>query len=86
MPCGSPEEGSREGEELSSHGERVVLQDQYAPVGRRSMTGIGQGPEHRRGLISTPSTMKVSCLGFLQVHLITSMEKVRRYNTHTHSG
>jgi len=54
----------------------------YSPGVRVSIACIGQGPEHSRGLIPTPFTVQVPCLGILQVKLIKSVEKVRGYNIH----
>jgi len=66
---------------LSGHTEHVEFQEQYSPVVRISITCIGHGPEHSRGLISTPFTTEVSCPEILQVKLIKSVEKVRGYYT-----
>jgi hypothetical protein len=32
------------------------------------MPCIGQGPEHQRGIISTPSTLQLFCLGFCRLN------------------
>jgi hypothetical protein len=78
-PCGSPEKGSTEGKVLSGCPDRVEFQEQYSLVVRISIICIGQGPEHRRGLISTTCPTKVFCPEILQVQLIKSVEKVRGY-------